>query len=95
MVRTVKEAEISQTPLRDIFLPLPGADVQLPENEIKDWYVQLLQDDGISMDYFNTKTKQVYKRKSLSGLDYVVCQASYYLIGRTSLLSCRKTCCSG
>ncbi|XP_064605575.1 pseudouridylate synthase 7 homolog [Liolophura sinensis] len=41
----------------DVVLPLPGYDVTLPENEVAEWYKQMLQDDGLSLEQFRHKNK--------------------------------------
>jgi tRNA pseudouridine13 synthase len=38
--------------MTDVVLPLPGHSVQLPQNEVKDWYADILREDGLTLDDF-------------------------------------------
>lgn len=40
-------------------LPLPGYDVDYPNNEVKEWYKELLEEVGLSLDMPKQKVKQV------------------------------------
>ncbi|CAL4235030.1 unnamed protein product, partial [Meganyctiphanes norvegica] len=63
-IHMLTEEEASNTDITDILLPLPGHDILLPENEIKNWYVQMLEKDGLSLE----KLKHKVKTYSVSGV---------------------------
>jgi tRNA(Glu) U13 pseudouridine synthase TruD len=47
-VRAITEEELDNIKIEDIVLPLPGHNVAYPNNEIKQWYEELLAVDGLS-----------------------------------------------
>ncbi|RNA28268.1 pseudouridylate synthase 7 -like protein [Brachionus plicatilis] len=51
--------------IEDVILPLPGHNILYPQNEIKDFYVEVLKSDGLTLESFKNKIKDF----SLSG-DY-------------------------
>lgn len=40
-----------------VVLPLPGYNVEYPNNEIKDWYAELLEADGLSFNALKHEIK--------------------------------------
>ncbi|XP_050691290.1 pseudouridylate synthase 7 homolog isoform X2 [Eriocheir sinensis] len=44
------EEEAETTDITDVVLPLPGYNVEYPNNEIKEWYAELLEADGLSFN---------------------------------------------
>ena len=49
--------------IQDVVLPLPGYDINYPENNMKDHYRGILADDGLDIDNMRRKVKDY----SLSG----------------------------
>lgn len=54
-VLTAEEAK--NTDISQILLPLPGYDILLPENEMKDWYVEMLVKDGLTLEKLQNSVK--------------------------------------
>ncbi|XP_053639815.1 pseudouridylate synthase 7 homolog isoform X4 [Cherax quadricarinatus] len=52
---TKEEAETAD--ISDVLLPLPGYSVMYPESEIKDWYAELLEADGLSFEALKHRVK--------------------------------------
>nr|XP_045605127.1 pseudouridylate synthase 7 homolog isoform X2 [Procambarus clarkii] len=52
---TEEEAETAD--ILDVLLPLPGYSVEYPNNEIKDWYAELLEADGLSFESLKHRVK--------------------------------------
>ena len=51
-VRILKKEELSNYHLSDVLLPLPGYDVQLPENSSTGFINEILEEDGMSIEDF-------------------------------------------
>ncbi|XP_068212996.1 pseudouridylate synthase 7 homolog isoform X2 [Palaemon carinicauda] len=45
----LSEEEAKTTPITDVLLPLPGHKIEFPQNEVKDWYIELLEADKLSI----------------------------------------------
>ncbi|KAK8390358.1 hypothetical protein O3P69_010205 [Scylla paramamosain] len=61
------EEEAEKTDICEVLLPLPGYNVEYPKNEMKEWYEELLQADGLSFDSLKHRVKAyavggVYRR---------------------------------
>ncbi|GFT37905.1 pseudouridylate synthase 7 homolog [Nephila pilipes] len=63
MVKVISEDEVEKYNISDVLLPLPGHSVAFPNNEIKNWYDDILKEDGMDWDNFDSKIKSL----SLSG----------------------------
>nr|XP_053639830.1 pseudouridylate synthase 7 homolog [Cherax quadricarinatus] len=62
---TEEEAEVAD--IADVVLPLPGYNVEYPNNEIKDWYAEMLEADGLTFSALKHEIKAyaargVYRR---------------------------------
>ncbi|KAF5398336.1 Pseudouridylate synthase 7 [Paragonimus heterotremus] len=55
LIATVENCH--QIPLTDVVLPLPGYEVVFPNNQCKQWYVDLLKEDGLTFDDFRHRVK--------------------------------------
>ncbi|KAK6631791.1 hypothetical protein RUM43_013855 [Polyplax serrata] len=62
-VRPLCKEETSNFKITDIVHPLPGYNVAYPNNIIKEWYDELLKEDGLTSENF----KQSVRKYSLSG----------------------------
>lgn len=40
-----------------VVLPLPGYNVEYPKNEIKEWYTELLEADGLNLNSLKHEVK--------------------------------------
>ncbi|ELU02358.1 hypothetical protein CAPTEDRAFT_224192 [Capitella teleta] len=56
-IRILTPDDVADFHITDVVLPLPGHDVQLPGNEVSDWYLQLLAADELSMQHFKHKVR--------------------------------------
>lgn len=57
--------EAARTPITDVVLPLPGTDVRMPENAVRDTFESLLAAFGITPDKFHHKVKYGRERESV------------------------------
>lgn len=48
--------EAKNTEISQILMPLPGHDILMPGNEIKKWYVEMLEKDGLSLEKISGDT---------------------------------------
>ncbi|KAF5274877.1 hypothetical protein FQA39_LY07059 [Lamprigera yunnana] len=62
-VKVLTQDDLSTYTIYDIVLPLPGYDMKYPENEVKNWFKELLQEYGLSLEL----PKQKVKTYNLSG----------------------------
>ncbi|KAF2882212.1 hypothetical protein ILUMI_23954 [Ignelater luminosus] len=62
-IKILSEDDLNNYTIYDIVLPLPGYDVQYPENEVKDWYKELLEKYDLTIEM----PKQKVKAYTLSG----------------------------
>ena len=51
-VRRVKEGEEGDLTLADVLLPLPGYCIEMPDNQCKDYLLEAIAEDGLSLDNF-------------------------------------------
>ncbi|XP_042208197.1 pseudouridylate synthase 7 homolog isoform X2 [Homarus americanus] len=51
------EEEAKTADILDVLLPLPGYNVEYPDNEIKEWYKELLETDGLSFSSLKHRVK--------------------------------------
>jgi len=58
-VRAISAEEAEKIPVDKILLPTPGFKVLLPANECKDWYTEMLAEDGFTMESLRQKSKWV------------------------------------
>lgn len=58
-VNVLSQEDISNYSIYDVILPLPGFDIKYPENEVKDWYKEALQEYGLELEMHKQKVKQV------------------------------------
>lgn len=56
-VETISEENLSKYTVFDVVYPLPGCDVSYPENEIGQWYIDLLAEDGLTSEKLSKKNK--------------------------------------
>nr|CAD7576498.1 unnamed protein product [Timema californicum] len=56
-VEILTEESVKSARIEDIVLPLPGYDVVFPHNVMKDWYEELLKEDGLSSITSNQQAK--------------------------------------
>ncbi|KAK4303476.1 hypothetical protein Pmani_024514 [Petrolisthes manimaculis] len=54
----VDEEEVDTFSIYDVLMPLPGYNVEYPNNEIKQWYQELLEADGLSFVALKHNIKQ-------------------------------------
>lgn len=59
-MKFLSEDDIENYTMHDIVLPLPGFDVKYPENEVKQWYKELLQEYGLELEMTKQKVKLVF-----------------------------------
>lgn len=59
-IEFLSEETKSNYSVHDILFPLPGYDVQLPKNSVKDEYARLLSLEGISVDQLKHRVKCVF-----------------------------------
>lgn len=65
-VETITEDNISKFTVFDVVYPLPGCDVRYPENEIGQWYTDMLAKDNLTSEKLLKKNKyDVYSTLSL------------------------------
>lgn len=56
-IKILDENDVENYTIYDIGLPLPGFDVKYPENAIKEWYKELLEGFGLSLEMHKQKVK--------------------------------------
>ncbi|XP_014273561.1 pseudouridylate synthase 7 homolog isoform X2 [Halyomorpha halys] len=56
-VQALTEGNVSSVSIFDIVYPLPGHDVEYPQNEIGKWYKEILQKDGINEEDLKSNNK--------------------------------------
>jgi len=56
-VRRINTEELSQYSIYDIYIPLPGHSVTLPENETKEYILNKLKEDGMDLEAFRNKVR--------------------------------------
>lgn len=56
-VETISEENLSKYTVFDVVYPLPGCDVSYPENEIGQWYIDLLAEDDLTSEKLSKKNK--------------------------------------
>jgi tRNA pseudouridine13 synthase len=54
---TVTEETLSQYTIHDVLLPLPGHDVTLPANDVKNVYESILSEDNLTFQHLNHKVR--------------------------------------
>lgn len=59
-VETISEDTLSKYTIFDIVYPLPGCDVRYPDNEIGQWYIDLLAEDNLTSEKLSKKNKYVF-----------------------------------
>lgn len=59
-VETISEENLSKYSIFDVVYPLPGCDVRYPDNEIGQWYVDLLAEDNLTSEKLSKKNKYVF-----------------------------------
>ena len=59
-VRYVEEDEAVGTPITSVVFPLPGSQVQYPNNDMHTWLLETLAKDGFSLDTFQGTIQSVY-----------------------------------
>ncbi|XP_066952412.1 pseudouridylate synthase 7 homolog [Macrobrachium rosenbergii] len=53
----LSDEEAKTTRITDVLLPLPGHRIEFPQNEVKDWYIELLEADGLSISDLRHRVK--------------------------------------
>ena len=56
-VETLTEKTKSKYSIHDVLLPLPGFDVMFPESDVKDKYMEVLLEEGVSVDQLQHRVK--------------------------------------
>lgn len=56
-IETIFEENLSKYTIFDVVYPLPGCDVSYPENEIGQWYIDLLAEDNLTSEKLSKKNK--------------------------------------
>lgn len=51
------EEDLGNYSIFDVVLPLPGFDIKYPENQIKDWYREILQEYDLELEMPKQKVK--------------------------------------
>lgn len=59
-VETISEENLSKYTIFDVVYPLPGCDVRYPDNEIGQWYIDLLAEDNLTSEKLSKKNKYVF-----------------------------------
>lgn len=59
-VKVLCEEDLDKYSIFDIVLPLPGFDVKYPDNQVKDWYIEILQESGLELEMPKQKVRLVY-----------------------------------
>ncbi|KAK5644034.1 hypothetical protein RI129_007879 [Pyrocoelia pectoralis] len=62
-VKVLTESDLSTYTIYDVVLPLPGYDITYPDNEVKNWYKEILEENGLTLEV----SKQKVKTYNLSG----------------------------
>lgn len=57
LVRKLSQNEVDTVTIEKVVYPLLGYDVELPDNEIAEWYTDLLKEDGMALDMFKKSNK--------------------------------------
>lgn len=58
-VKVLCEEDLDKYSIYDIVLPLPGFDVTYPDNKVKDWYREILQESGLELEMPKQKVRLV------------------------------------
>lgn len=53
------ESDLPNYTIYDVVLPLPGYDITYPDNVVKTWYVEVLEEHGLCLDMPKQKVKYV------------------------------------
>lgn len=56
-VKIISEENLSKYTIFDVVYPLPGCDVQYPNNDIGKWYIDLLAEDNLTSEKLMKKNK--------------------------------------
>lgn len=56
-VETISEENLSKYTVFDVVYPLPGCDVCYPDNEIGQWYIDMLAEDNLTSEKLLKKNK--------------------------------------
>lgn len=56
-IEFVTEENLSKYTIYDVVMPLPGYDIEYPNNEVKTWYKELLEEYGLSLEMPKQKVK--------------------------------------
>ena len=59
----VTEDNIGKYNVFDLVLPLPGFDIKYPLNDVKNWYKEVLENDGLTLEIQQQKLKYVLRTK--------------------------------
>ncbi|KAK9512607.1 hypothetical protein O3M35_000996 [Rhynocoris fuscipes] len=51
-VKKLSSEDVSKVSFNAIVLPLPGNDIEYPENVTKEWYSEFLKEDGLTLEHF-------------------------------------------
>ena len=57
MPSVVTSDALSNYSIEDVVLPLPGYSIVYPENDVKAWYQELMQQDGLDVENMRHRTK--------------------------------------
>lgn len=58
-VKLLTEPDLLNYTIYDVVLPLPGYDIDYPDNVVKTWYGEILEEHGLSLDMPKQKVKYV------------------------------------
>lgn len=56
-VKILTEEDLPKYTIYDVVLPLPGYDITYPDNQMKQWYSELLAEYGLSLEMPKQKVK--------------------------------------
>ncbi|KAH7938329.1 hypothetical protein HPB49_022539 [Dermacentor silvarum] len=62
--RVASPDDVASASVQTLVLPLPGHSVRYPQNEVADWYKEILAEDGLTLDSFS---EQKHRELSMSG----------------------------
>ncbi|CAB0011656.1 unnamed protein product [Nesidiocoris tenuis] len=72
-VKKLTEPEVNNTVFTNVVYPLPGNDVEFPDNAVKDFYTEIMKEDGITMDHFvNSKNERPTMEKDKKSSDEIL-----------------------
>jgi len=56
-VKHISDGEVGDYGLTDVLVPVPGSKVKYPDNVVKDWFREALEEEGLDMSCFDSLVK--------------------------------------